>query len=1485
MRNKYKTGIAFLLIIFMALIYSPMAAFAANGLVIDNQSCSAAGGQVIFAISINNAPNDVSAFGLTVTYDENILEFVKFNGGDLPAFMVSANKNKTLPTLTIGGYYTGSEDVGLAKGASGKIGELVFKVKSCELLTLGISNLTDGIRTWPTEGGQLIAPVLHPPVLQEIGNKTVMLGGSVSFTAQATDADGDAIIYSISGSPDGAYFGTQNGEFDWTPNQGQSGTYPLTVTATDSTGKSDSKTIQITVTEPHAPVVAAIADQTVMAGSTLSITAQAMDADGDAITYSISNAPAGATFNKQTGNLIWTPTQGEAGSYSVTITATDTTGRSSSATFPIAVASASLTMNNQSCTGLSGEEVTFTVSVNSTPADASTLGLEVSYDESILEYKNFSRGDLTQGFMLLDVSKLVSKPNTLRFAGLGGSSVIVKGSSGSIVNLIFTVKNCGPVTVDMANLDADIEGWSVKPGLLSEVPTITSPGDIVVEADEANGTSTDNTAIQAFLNGAAARDAMNNPLKVTSNAPAVFSFGSTVVTFTAVDGAGNSVTCKATVSVVDTTPPAITCPAGITVDAEGANGTSASNFAIQAFLNGAAASDAAGIAGITTNAPATFPMGTTQVTFTAKDGSGMTSSCTSTVTIADTTAPVITCPDSITVDAEGASGTSASNFAIQAFLNGATASDAAGIAGITTNAPATFPMGTMQVTFTAKDGSGMTSSCTSTVTIVDITAPVITCPGNITVAAESANGTSAGNAAIQAFLKGAAATDLISGVVSVTNNAPAVFPLGKTEVTFSTADNSGNPNSCTASVTVVDKVPPDITCPADITVTAEGPNGVSASNASIQAFLNGATASDAIDGVVSVTNNAPSVFPLGKTEVTFSATDNTGNPNTRKASVTVVDKVPPVITCPANITLTAAGPNGVSASNSAIQAFLNGATAADDVDGSVSVTNNAPASFGLGKTEVTFSATDKAGNPSSCTATVTVADNTPPTINCPTNIRVEAQGPNGVSANISAIQTFLNSATAYDAEDGPVNVTNNAPATFAFGNNTVTFSTTDSAGNPASCMATVTVVDETDPDITCPVSISIAAEGSDGVYASNSAIQAFLKAATASDNIGPVSISNDAPALFAIGSRNVTFIASDEAGNIDSCTATVTVTDSTKPDITCPESITVDAEGANGASAGNSAIQAFLNGARATDAIDGPVSVSNNAPAVFGFGKTEVAFAATDQAFNTSSCSASVTVTDQTGPAITCPANISVAADGTNGTPASNAAIQAFLHGVTATDKVDGSVTVINDAPAVFGVGNTVVTFSAKDKAGNPASCEATVTVGDQVGPVITCPSDITVSSTSDGVLATASKIKTFLSAVNAVDAIDGSLTVTNDAPAKFNVGNTVVTFSATDKSGNTNFCKATVTIKIQSAGSTGSLFGSSPIGGSFTGSSYGGSLYGNSTYGSGFNNTLTPYVPSSNLYQPFNQNLFNYQAQSWNLYQPTSAWSTLSWTPTWSLF
>ncbi|EAS45874.1 hypothetical protein GB2207_06123 [marine gamma proteobacterium HTCC2207] len=169
------------------------------------------------------------------------------------------------------------------------------------------------------------------------------------------------------------------------------------------------------------------------------------------------------------------------------------------------------------------------------------------------------------------------------------------------------------------------------------------------------------------------------------------------------------------------------------------------------------------------------------------------------------------------------------------------------------------------------------------------------------------------------------------------------------------------------------------------------------------------------------------------------------------------DTVAPTVTAPSAAVFSAVDAAGTPASSDGIAAFLGGATATDDVDGSVSVTNDAPDTFSLGDTTVTFSASDAAGNTATATAVVTVTDQTAPTLSAPADSSFVASSAEGIAASDTALVEFLAQATASDNVDAAVTVSNDAPATFPIGDTTVLFTAADVAGNSVNASATVTV--------------------------------------------------------------------------------------------------------------------------------------------------------------------------------------------------------------------------------------------------------------------------------------------------------------------------------------------------------------------------------------------------------------------------------------------
>jgi len=289
-------------------------------------------------------------------------------------------------------------------------------------------------------------------------------------------------------------------------------------------------------------------------------------------------------------------------------------------------------------------------------------------------------------------------------------------------------------------------------------------------------------------------------------------------------------------------------------------------------------------------------------------------------------------------------------------------------------------LGEHTITLTVDDGKGGTSSDSVVVAVRDTTPPVLTAPGDIT---KEATGP-----LTPVTVPFPTVTDC--SVVAVTSNAPALFPVGTTPVTFTATDAAGNTASVRSTVTVRDTTPPALTVPAAITKEAMAPLTPVA--------LGTATAVDLVDGPVAVSNNAPTAgFPVGTTTVTWTAVDTRGNKATRGQVVTITDKTPPTATLsltpavlwPPNhrmvtITPTLAasdltGPVTISGpmvtSNEAVDGLGDGDTSPDwIVTGTSGIQLRAERSgTGNGRTyTVTYVVTDQHGNSTTVSATVLV---------------------------------------------------------------------------------------------------------------------------------------------------------------------------------------------------------------------------------------------------------------------------------------------------------------------------------------------------------------------------------------------------------------------------------------------------------------------------------------------------------------------------------
>jgi Tol biopolymer transport system component len=295
------------------------------------------------------------------------------------------------------------------------------------------------------------------------------------------------------------------------------------------------------------------------------------------------------------------------------------------------------------------------------------------------------------------------------------------------------------------------------------------------------------------------------------------------------------------------------------------------------------------------------------------------------------------------------------------------------------------------------------------------------------------NNVSSNNAAVSADGRHVAFVSLGSLVAGDTNLFPDIFVHDRVsrETTRVSVDSGGAQSNGGSSFPVISDsggfvafqsqatnlVPVDVNSAADIFVHDRGmlnrpPTAlvrdvtVSAGTAcAANASIDDASIDPDGDAITLVqTPSGP--FPLGVTQVTLTVTDSHGASAQAMATVTVIDDMPPTVTAPPVVNATTGGPGSSAAGALVSDAVLGMAIASDNC--SVAITRaGVPLGnfFPVGTTTLTYTAADPSGNSEVATQDVIVVDDTPPVVNVPANMTVNATSPAGASVNYAAIAT------------------------------------------------------------------------------------------------------------------------------------------------------------------------------------------------------------------------------------------------------------------------------------------------------------------------------------------------------------------------------------------------------------------------------------------------------------------------------------------------
>ena len=615
------------------------------------------------------------------------------------------------------------------------------------------------------------------------------------------------------------------------------------------------------------------------------------------------------------------------------------------------------------------------------------------------------------------------------------------------------------------------------------------------------------------------------------------------------------------------------------------------------------------------------------------------------------------------------------------------------------------------------------------------------------------------------------------------------FAVGISQVTFTVVDESGNASSCTYTLEITDEEAPVIDCPVsgnvvigtsnlgnegDCLGTYEWTHPEPTDNCEIVLYDYRVIRSDGtIDGpfdLEPLVNGSPNQgflasydFPIGTSAVQYFVEDAAGNIDFCQFEVTVEDdEAPEFVNCPAD-TVTV----GNDFSN--CEGGVNWSVPIAEDNCEVSVAQTAGPTPGdildVGMYTVTYIATDGNTNTAECTFEIEVIDVQEPIIGCPQDVTISADAgvcqwtsqAGSLSPSVAIENCEPNLQWSVENPDGTTEADSGDVSGYVFllGESTVTYTLSDSTGTQVDeCSFRVTVEDREAPvieDCDQPLfnNAFVGTAGADCTWSAtgvrtitdncDSELDVEVQFTNPDGSLTVIDMPQQSGTdiyeisyVFDLGVTTYTIYATDDAGNVTTCTYQLTVIDEEAPTITCADlAATYDTDAGScdytvqGAEFDpvvddNCAVESVINDYNATS------SLANE---VFPVGSTTVVWTVTDESGNTATCEIEVVVEDNENPVfVNCPDTITV------GNNFSNCSGDVNWSEPIAEDNCEVAVARL-DGPTPGGflpVGEYEVSYEATDSAGNTAICTFIVEVTDTQGPIIGCPDDVTVNTDVD---------------------------------------------------------------------------------------------------------------------------------------------------------
>ncbi len=646
---------------------------------------------------------------------------------------------------------------------------------------------------------------------------------------------------------------------------------------------------------------------------------------------------------------------------------------------------------------------------------------------------------------------------------------------------------------------------------------------------------------------------------------------------------------------------------------------------------------------------------------------------------------------------------------------------------------------------------------------------------------------------------------------SSTVSASANYPIGTHSIIWSFEDACGNVNACTQSFTVLSCKTPTAYCIDGISIALEpvdlDGDGVpdeeqaclyvenvdAGSYHSCDTPINLSFSSDVDDDKITFT-----CLDLGPQTVELWVTDANGNTSFCSTTVDVQDNNDVNVCIDPKDCIMPPSDIQVTACNTVLSpAALGSMLTVDpncicgDFDIDFNDVTNTDSSNGCTNITRTWSVTFNCGNlPLVCTFDQNIAlfNTTTPIIDCPSSVAVDAAVGTcsaSVQLDVPSVNTdCISSFTVTNNSDFADSNNGSASGTYPVGTTTVVYTVSDMCGNSSTCSVDITVNDITGP--ICNVAdITVQLDNNSAIITGDQFNNGSVDACT--DDAVVLMVEPSTFNCDNIGLNTVNITVTDISGNTTVCTAEVTITDDVAP-VCQLQDITVQvSEG------GSTSITGTMLNNGSSDACgdDNDLSfiLSEDSFDCTDIGDNIISVTVSDLSGNTTNCSATVTVVDNTAP--TCilqDITISIDANDTANIVASDLDNGSF-------DDC-GSIVSFEAIPATLScenLGDNLITVTVTDDSGNTTSCTATVTLEDISLPICMVQ-DITVNLDENGQANISASDIDNGSTAGCSD--DVSFSIEPDFFACNDIGENIVTLTVTDDSnGSTSTCTATVTV------------------------------------------------------------------------------------------